>query len=138
VQNGYSLLQRADEDTVLPLCRAQSVAYLTASPLCGGWLTGKYRRGHSPPPGSRMALWPELYEDLVSERTFAALERFAGFARRRHMSMPGLAIAWLLGDQRVTQIVLGASKPQHLESVREAMTSPLQDAERDTLTQLFG
>lgn len=137
MQNGYSLLQRADERQVLPLCHARSVAYLTSSPLCGGWLTGKYRRGHPFPDGSRMAVWPELYEDLISEQAFAALERCAGFARRRHMSMPGLALAWLLADQRVTQIVIGASAPGHLGSVREAMTSPLQNAERDTLTQLF-
>ncbi len=137
VQNGYSLLQRSDEHRVLRLCDAQSVAYLTSGPLCGGWLTGKYRPGHPPPPGSRMALWPELYEDLINERTFSALERFADFARRRHMSMPGLALGWLLADPRVTQIVLGASSPQHLESIREAMASPLEDAERNSLTRLF-
>jgi aryl-alcohol dehydrogenase-like predicted oxidoreductase len=137
VQNGYSLLQRADEHRVLPLCRKQSVAYQASSPLCGGWLTGKYRRGHPFPQASRMTLWPELYEDLISERTFVALERFASFARRRHVSMAGLAIGWLLADPRVTQIVLGASGPQHLGSIREAMASPLDHAERDSLTRLF-
>ena len=45
VQNGYSLLERGDEAEVIPLCARSGTGYLVFSPLCGGWLTGKYRRG---------------------------------------------------------------------------------------------
>ena len=54
VQNSYSLLERGDERDVLPLCAEQDIAYEPFSPLAGGWLTGKYRRGESAPEGSRL------------------------------------------------------------------------------------
>ena len=58
VQNAYSLLQRDDEADVLPLCARSGVGYIVFSPLCGGWLTGKYRRGAAYPFGSRMTPAP--------------------------------------------------------------------------------
>src|SRR6266705_4579414 len=81
VQNSYSLLDRADEAEVLRLCAEFAIAYTPHSPLAGGWLTGKYKRDEAVPPGSRMALRPEPYEHLRTERTFTALERFAEIAK---------------------------------------------------------
>jgi aryl-alcohol dehydrogenase-like predicted oxidoreductase len=138
IQNSHSLLERADEERVLPLCAAREVAYLAFSPLAGGWLTGKYRRDHEFPAGSRMTQRPEPYEQLVSPRTFDALEALESRARERGMSMAGLALAWLLADDRVGQIVVGPGRPEHLEPVREALSSPLAGAERDELGAAFG
>ncbi|HEY6397109.1 MAG TPA: aldo/keto reductase, partial [Solirubrobacteraceae bacterium] len=59
VQNSYSLLERRDQADVLPLCESSHTAYSAFSPLSGGWLTGKYRRGESYPVGSRMTQRPE-------------------------------------------------------------------------------
>lgn len=53
VQNSYSLLDRGDEAEVIPLCKEHGIEYQAFSPLAGGWLTGKYRRGEEPPEGSR-------------------------------------------------------------------------------------
>src|SRR2546428_783629 len=83
VQNSYSLLDRNDEEGVLGLCFEFGVAYTPFSPLAGGWLTGKYKRDEVAPAGSRMALRPGPYEHLRTERTFAALDRFAEIAERR-------------------------------------------------------
>ena len=74
VQNGYSLLERADEAEVIPLCATHGIAYMVFSPLCGGWLTGKYGRDQGFPDGSRMTQRPEPYEHLLNERTFDALD----------------------------------------------------------------
>ena len=49
VQNSYSLLERDDEDGVLPVCAREGLGYTPFSPLAGGWLTGKYRRGEPLP-----------------------------------------------------------------------------------------
>src|SRR5436190_11344082 len=68
VQNSYSLLERSDEADVLPLCAERGISYQAFSPLAGGWLTGKYRRGEPYPEGSRMALRPEPYRDLEDDR----------------------------------------------------------------------
>src|SRR5436305_6162186 len=54
VQNSHSLLDRADEADLLPLCGEKDVAYIAFGPLAGGWLTGKYRRAEPFPAGSRM------------------------------------------------------------------------------------
>ena len=59
VQNSYSLLDRDDEDGVLAVCAREGLGYTPFSPLAGGWLTGKYRRGEPLPPGSRMTMRPE-------------------------------------------------------------------------------
>jgi aryl-alcohol dehydrogenase-like predicted oxidoreductase len=133
IQNSHSLLERGDEERLLPLCARRGVAYLAFGPLAGGWLTGKYRRGEPFPPGSRMTQRPEPYAELVSPRTFAGLERLETLARDRGMSMAGLSLAWLLADPRVSQIVVGPGRPEHLEPVREALSAPLTGAERDDL-----
>ena len=107
IQNSYSLLAREDERELLGLCAERQVAYLVFSPLAGGWLTGKYRRGEPFPAGSRMSQRPEPYRGLVTDRTFDALDRLQAMAAGRGMSVAGLALAWLLADERVTQVVIG-------------------------------
>jgi aryl-alcohol dehydrogenase-like predicted oxidoreductase len=130
IQNGYSLLTRQDEPRLLPLCAERGVAYLAFSPLAGGWLTGKYRRDAPYPGGSRMAQRPDLYTEFVTERTFEALARLQAIAADRGTSMAGLALGWLLADDRVAQIVIGPGRPEHLAPVEEALTRPLTGQER--------
>jgi aryl-alcohol dehydrogenase-like predicted oxidoreductase len=130
IQNSYSLLARADEPELLPLCAERGVAYLAYSPLAGGWLTGKYRRGEPFPAGSRMTQRPEPYRALVTDRIFAALGRLQSMAADRRMSVAGLALAWLLADERVTQIVIGPGRPEHLAPASEAINHPLTAQER--------
>ena len=137
IQNSHSLLDRADEADVLPICAAQRVAYCAFSPLAGGWLTGKYRRGQPFPAGSRMTQRPEPYEPLVADKTFDGLEALQERADARGISLAGLALAWLLADDRVTQIVLGPGRPEHLTPIREALENPVSLAERTELTKAF-
>jgi aryl-alcohol dehydrogenase-like predicted oxidoreductase len=135
-QNSHSLLDRDDARSVLPLCEQADVAYLAFSPLAGGWLTGKYRRGEPYPDGSRMTQRPEPYSAMERDETFDALERLESFAHERGMSLAGLALAWLLADVRVTQIVVGPGRPEHLRPVREALSSPLTADERGLLARI--
>ena len=137
IQTAHSLLERGDEERLLPLCAQRAVAYLAFGPLSGGWLTGKYRRGEPFPAASRMTQRPEPYERLVSEHTFDALERLETLAWERRISMAGLSLAWLLSDERVGQVVVGPGRPEHLEPVREALAAPLSVAERDELSTVF-
>ncbi len=137
VQNAHSLLERDDEAELLPLAARRGVAYLAFSPLGGGWLTGKYRRGEPFPAGSRMTQRPEPYAGLLDDATFARLERLESLAAERDVSMAGLALAWLLADDRVTQIVVGPGRPAHLRPVREALANPLSAAERNQIGAVF-
>jgi aryl-alcohol dehydrogenase-like predicted oxidoreductase len=133
VQNSFSLLDRADEHTVVTLCDRAGIAYIAFGPLSGGWLTGKYRRGEPFPAGSRMTQRPDPYQALVSDATFDRLDRLSALARERGMTLAGLALAWLLSDERVTQIVVGPMRPEHLDPLREALAHPLSTLERREL-----
>jgi len=138
IQNSYSLLARQDERAVLPLCAERGVAYLAFGPLAGGWLTGKYRRGVPYPAGSRMTQRPEPYAELASEATFAKLDGLLQFARERGVAMAAVALAWLLGDERIAQIVIGPGRPEHLQPVADAIEHRLTADERARLGEVFG
>jgi aryl-alcohol dehydrogenase-like predicted oxidoreductase len=137
VQNSYSLLDRETEQDVLPLCAGEGLGFTPFSPLAGGWLTGKYRRGEAPPPGSRMTMRPGPYEHLRVEATFDALEGLDRLAAARGTSGAALAIAWLLGHAHVTAVVVGPRRPEHLEPALVALEHPATAAERDELAGLF-
>jgi aryl-alcohol dehydrogenase-like predicted oxidoreductase len=129
VQNSYSLLDRGDAAGLLDLCAGRGVAYLAFSPLAGGWLTGKYRRGEPFPAGSRMTKRPGPYRGLVTEATYGALDRLGALAAGRGISLAGLALAWLLADERVSQVVIGPGRPEHLAPVAEALRHRLSTAD---------
>jgi aryl-alcohol dehydrogenase-like predicted oxidoreductase len=140
IQNSYSLLARhhEQEQDVLALCAERGVCYLAFSPLAGGWLTGKYRRGEPFPAGSRMTQRPEPYREFVSGTVFDALDRLAAIAADRGISMGGLALAWLLADERVGQIVVGPGRPEHLAVVGEALRNPLTTQEAAMVERALG
>ncbi len=133
VQNSYSLLDRRDGRDLLDRCRMRAIAYQAFSPLAGGWLTGKYRRGEPFPASSRMTQRPGPYRKLLTAGTFDVLEQLGEIARARGTSMSGLALAWLLADERITQIVIGPGRPDHLAPVAEAIENPLTPAERSAI-----
>jgi aryl-alcohol dehydrogenase-like predicted oxidoreductase len=136
VQNSYSLLDRGDEDDVLPLCAERGIDHQAFSPLAGGWLTGKYRRNEAAPAGSRMTMRPEPYLHLQDERVYEALDGLERAARSRDVSMAGLALAWALAG--TSSVVVGPRRPEHLEPAREAIALRLTLAERDEVGSLFG
>jgi aryl-alcohol dehydrogenase-like predicted oxidoreductase len=81
---------------------------------------------------------PEPYQDLVTGHTFDVLDRLRMIAAARGTSLAGLALAWLLADLRVTQIVIGPGRPGHLAPVREALQHPLADEERLAVESALG
>lgn len=137
VQNGFSLLEQRDTETVFPLVREHGIGYTPFSPLAGGWLTGKYRRNEPPPAGSRMTLRPEPYVGYTSDRVFDALEELERQADGRSVSMAGLALAWALSLPELTAVVVGPGRPDHLAPAFEALDIDLSPTERDNLTEVF-
>ena len=135
VQNSYSLLERGDEEELIPLCAEHGIAYQAFSPLAGGWLTGKYHRDEAPPTGSRMTMRPEPYAHLENERVYAGLDKLARMAADRGVSTAGLALAWALGG--TSSAVVGPRRPEQLEPVYEALLLDLSPAERKKVGSLF-
>jgi aryl-alcohol dehydrogenase-like predicted oxidoreductase len=78
---------------------------------------------------------PEPYTSLVAERTFTLLDALEALADRRGTSTAAIALAWLLADDRVTQVVIGPGRPEHLEPIRDALAHPLTS---DDLAQING
>lgn len=132
VQNSYSLLERGDEADVLPLALARGVEYQAFSPLAGGWLTGKYRRGEAYPEGSRMTLRPESYRHLEEQRIFVGLDRL-----RERGDPATLALAWALSQPGANDVVVGPRRPEHLRPALEALELDLSESERDEIASLF-
>lgn len=137
VQNGFSLLEQGDRETVFPLCHEHRLGFTPFGPLAGGWLTGKYRRGEPPPAGSRMTLRPEGAERYWTDATFDALKAFEREAAERGVSMAALALAWLLHVPEITAVIVGPSRLAHLAPVREALEIALTDQDHERLGGLF-
>ncbi|MFL5933178.1 MAG: aldo/keto reductase [Gaiellaceae bacterium] len=137
VQNEYSLLRRGAEQDVLPICEREGLGFTPFSPLAGGWLTGKYRRGEAYPSGSRMTLRPDPYDDLVNDGIFDGLEAFAAEAAARGVEPATLAIVWVLGQPQVTAVVVGPRRPEQLASALAASELELTPRERSDLAGLF-
>ena len=138
VQNSYSLLDREAEREVLPLCAETGLGFTPFSPLAGGWLTGKYTRGAEAPAGSRMTQRPEPYAHFVEDdAVWRGLDGLAAAAAARGTSQAALALAWLLADPRVTAVVVGPRRPEHLEPALTALEQPATPAEHDELARLF-
>jgi aryl-alcohol dehydrogenase-like predicted oxidoreductase len=137
VQNEYSLLRRGVEEDVLPICEREGLGFTPFSPLAGGWLTGKYRRGEAYPSGSRMTLRPDPYDDLVSDATFDGLEAFAAEAAARGVEPATLAVAWVLGNPQVSGVVVGPRNPEQLATALAAAELELTQQERADLAGLF-
>ena len=136
-QNSFSLLDREDAEIVFPVCHEHGLGYEAFGPLAGGWLAGRYRRGQSYPKGSRMSQRPDGYRRYETDAMFDALEAFEREAFGRGVSMVGLALAWLLDVPEVTAVVVGPTRAEQLEPVREALSLELSVEERTHLGGLF-
>ena len=137
VQNSYSLLDREAEAKILPLCAEHGLGFTPFGPLAGGWLSGKYRQGEPPPPGSRMTQRPEGYVHLDTPATHRGLERLAEEATARGVDTAALALAWALSHPLVTAVVVGPRRPAHLDAARDALALHLSERERSELAALF-
>jgi aryl-alcohol dehydrogenase-like predicted oxidoreductase len=138
VQDSFSLLERAAERDLLPLCAHRGLGFTAYSPLAGGWLTGKYRAGAPYPDGSRMTLRPEPYQHLTNDRIFEGLAQLDAAARARGVDISTLALAWVLAQPQVDAAIVGPRRAAQLDSAIAALDLALSAAEALELAALFG
>ena len=138
IQNQYSLLERADEADVFPLCEKEGLGYTPFSPLAGGFLTGKYRLDEEYPEGSRMATRPEPYLDHWNEKTFERLGRLSELAADKAVSSAGLALAWVMARPQITAPIVGPRRLGHFDAIEEALSLDLSSEETQEISELFG
>ena len=141
VQNSMSLLNYQEAEKVLQICSKHGLGFTPYSPLAGGWLTGKYQQGINYERGSRMTLRPEPYENFVQHQNliFDGLNSMKKISKERfgNISLAGLSLAWLLSDDRITGVIIGPRKSEHLEPVYEALNTRLNETDRVDLANLF-
>jgi len=139
LQAEYSLIVRSTEWELIPLCREEGLGLLAWSPLAGGWLTGKYKKGESAPPDSRVGRkdrWddqPEQRESDLTWRVVAALEEIAA---ARGKSPAQVALNWILRKPGVTAPIIGARTTEQLQQNLGCLGWVLSDKEMVCLDQV--
>ncbi len=122
LQPQYNLLCRSTEWELLPVCQNEGLGVIPWSPLRGGWLSGKYRRGMTEPPaGTRVAIaeeqgWSESWGAYNNERTWSLLDTLFAVAEEAGKSPAQVAINWLLQQAGVTAPIIGARTLEQLET----------------------
>jgi aryl-alcohol dehydrogenase-like predicted oxidoreductase len=132
LQNRYSLLERGAEQDVLPRCRELGVSFVPYFPLASGLLTGKYRRGEAPPPGSRL----ESRRDALSDKAFERVELLQEFAETRGRSLLELAIAGLAFQPAIASVIAGATSPEQVRANAAAAEWELSGDELEELLRI--
>jgi aryl-alcohol dehydrogenase-like predicted oxidoreductase len=116
-QPQYSLLWREPEREIFDLCARNGISQIVWSPLAQGALTGKYEPGQTPPKGSRatsreMGWAMDRFRD---DDVLEAVQRLRPIADRLGITMPQLALAWVLREPNVASAIIGASRPEQVE-----------------------
>jgi aryl-alcohol dehydrogenase-like predicted oxidoreductase len=135
-QDEYSLLNRSAEKSIIPCAKQFGMGLLPFYPLASGLLTGKYRPGESPPPGSRFAK-PERFEQrFQNEATMQRLAALRGFAQARGRSLLELAMSWLVAQKAVGSVMAGAVSPDQARANIAAADWRLSREELDEIDRL--
>jgi aryl-alcohol dehydrogenase-like predicted oxidoreductase len=134
LQNQYSLLERDADADVLPACRELSIGFVPYFPLASGLLTGKYRRGERPPPGSRLA----ARIDMLDDEMFDEVERLAAFAEERGHTLHELAISALASTPGFTSVIVGATRPEQVRANAAAADWELTPDELTAIPRIEG
>ncbi len=116
-QPQYSMLWRDPEKEVFPLCAASGIGQLVWSPLAQGILSGKYQPGQTPAHGTRAAnaqMNAYLLRELFSDTNLMAVKGLLPIAQGLGLTMPQLALAWVLREACVSSAIIGASRPEQV------------------------
>ncbi len=117
-QPPYSMLVRGIEADLLPVAEEYDMGVLPWSPLAGGWLSGKYRKGADTPQSSRAARLPARYDLSIpaNQAKLDAAEDLAVLAEKSGMTLIQLALAFVINHPAVTSAIIGPRTAEHLDS----------------------
>lgn len=138
----YNLLDRTVEWELAPVCLNEGLGIIPWSPLRGGWLSGKYRRGMTAPvAGTRIddaekGGWSESWSAYNTERTWTVLDELFAVAAEVNKTPAQVALQWLLQRPGVTAPIVGARTMAHLENNLGAVGWSLTGAQLDRLNRV--
>jgi aryl-alcohol dehydrogenase-like predicted oxidoreductase len=137
-QPPYSILARGIEADVLPTCRELAMGVIAWSPLGGGWLSGRWRKGGDDLTSRRAAMIPQRY-DLSIPANRAKLEAADALARLADdagMSLVHMAVAFVIRHPAVTAAIIGPRTMEQLDSQLGAADVRLDDALLDRIDEI--
>ena len=137
-QPPYSLLARGIEADVLPVCRRYGMGVIPWSPLGGGWLSGRWRKGVEPPVSSRAGRLPHRFDLSLpgNQRKLEAADALAALAEEAGMTLIEMALGFVINHPGVTAAIIGPRTMDQLESQLTAVDTRLSDELLDKIDEI--
>jgi len=136
IQSYYSLMNRELEFEIIPACLDQGLGILTWSPLAGGFLTGKYRRGQSRPQNMRRSNADGNFLQFDEEKGYEVVDELDKIAERHNSTITQVALNYLLRKPAVSSLVIGARTPDHLRDILKTVNWELTAEEIKRLDEI--
>ncbi|EFW93176.1 aldo/keto reductase [Haladaptatus paucihalophilus DX253] len=131
MQPEYNLVDRHEEENLLPVCDAEGVGVIPWSPLAGGFLTGKYHRDEEVTEGR--AASDEYTEERFTDENWAVLDEVRAIAEEKDVSAAQVSLAWLLHKPVVDSPIIGPRTEDHLVENVASLDISLSDEELERL-----
>ncbi|MEU3310338.1 aldo/keto reductase family protein [Nocardiopsis sp. NPDC055551] len=140
-QPQYNMLWRVIESEIVPLSEREGVGQIVWSPIAGGILTGKYKPGRELPAGSRAADPKSekfLADKVADQEMLERVQELEPLAAEAGLSLSQLAVAWVLQNRNVSAAIIGASRPEQVESNVKAAGVKLDAALMARIDEVLG
>ena len=137
-QPPYSIMVRGIEADVLPVCEQYGMGVIPWSPLAGGWLSGRYRKGADVPASTRAQRLPQRFDlSLPGNRAkLEAAEQLAVLAEKCGMTLVQLALAFVIQHPVITSAIIGPRTMEHLDGQLTAADVTLDAAVLDRIDEI--
>ena len=138
-QPQYNLVWRVVEEKVIPLCEREGIGQLAWSPLAQGLLSGKYLPGKPPPAGSRAAgvAASQFATGALTDSVLKRIAELGEVAADLALTMPQLALAWVLRNPNVASAIVGATKPEQIAQSATASGIELDDESVERIDRIL-
>lgn len=137
-QPPYSLFVRHPEREMFPAISKYRMGAIVWSPLAGGWLSGKYRKGEKPPERLRATAQPDRWDvdKPENQEKLDAIEALIPLAEAEGLTLPQFAVAWTLEHPAVTSSIIGPRTMEQLEGLLDAGSSQLSEKTLDAVDEI--
>ncbi len=137
-QPPYSILAREIEADVLPTCQDFGMGAIAWSPLAGGWLSGRWRKGPDEPTSRRSAMIPDRYDLSIpaNQAKLEAADALALLADESGISLIHMALAFVIRHPGVTSAIIGPRTMEQLQSQIGAVDVDLDTALLDRIDEI--
>lgn len=137
-QPPYSMMFRLPERELFPMAEQYNIAVLPWSPLFGGFLAGRYKKGEDFPEDSRAAMkdWHQYWQSIVGDRAWDLLDMLTSMAEEKNCTVSQLSLAWTLAQPAVTSPIIGPRTVEQLEDNIKALDVEITDEDKEKIDEI--